>query len=115
MTLEEATAEKVVARLPFAEHNVTLGDQVHGGAIAALIDSVATAAAWAGADPESPPKRGTTVHLDVSYTHAARSCDLLAVGTVKRRGRSICFCNVDVYDEENRLVATGAAVYKLGS
>lgn len=114
MTLVEAAPDRVVVGLPFRQHNVTLGDQVHGGAIAALIDAAATAVAWTGTDAQAPPARGTTVNLEVSFMAAARACDLTATATVPRRGRTICFCSVEVHDPTGALVAQGRAVYKLG-
>jgi uncharacterized protein (TIGR00369 family) len=105
---------KVVMAMPFRHEHTTMGDQVHGGAIAALIDTVATATAWSGVDPENPPSRGTTVNLEVNFMAAARSVDLIATGTIPRRGRSICFCHVDVHDRDANLIAQGRAVYKIG-
>lgn len=113
MRLVDAEPGRVRARLPFAVHNTTMGEQVHGGAIAALIDAVATAVAWSGADADQPPSFGTTVSLETRYLAAARGCDLVATGTVPKRGGSICFCHVDVHDPEGLLVAQGDAVYKL--
>jgi uncharacterized protein (TIGR00369 family) len=114
LSLVEAAPERVVIRLPFRSTYTTFGDQIHGGAIATLIDTAATAVAWSGIDPASPPSRGTTVNLAVSYLDAARGQDLLATASVPRRGRSICFCHVDVHDAGGKLVAQGQAVYKLG-
>lgn len=110
----EAERDRVVLRLPFREELTTVGDQVHGGAIASLIDAAATAVAWSGVDPENPPSRGTTVNLEVSFLSAARAQELIATATVARRGRSICFCNVDVHGADGSLLAQGRAVYKLG-
>ena len=112
--LESADASQVVIRMPFRSEHTTFADQVHGGAIAALIDAAATAAAWVGVDPGNPPSRGTTVNLEVSYMAPALSTDLLATATIPRRGRSICFCQVDVHDTEGNLISQGRAVYKIG-
>ena len=114
MSVIEAAPERVVAGLPFRRHNTTMGDQVHGGAISALIDAAATAVAWSGVDSESPPSFGTTVTLEVRFMAPARGCDLVATATVPRRGRSICFSHVEVKDPEGNLVAQGDSVYKLG-
>lgn len=114
MVLVEAEPNRVLIKLPFRQENTTVGDQVHGGAIASLIDTVATAVAWSGADPESPPSRGTTVNLEVAFMTPALATDLVATGTVPRRGRSLCFCHVDVQDENGQLISQGRAVYKLG-
>src|SRR4051794_675176 len=100
-------------RLPFAESVVTVGDVVHGGAISALVDTSATAESWCTDDiPES--LRGTTVGLTVDFLAAARGSDLLARARVVRRGGTLCFCDVEVRDVEDRLVAKALVTYKLG-
>ena len=99
--------------LPFAECVVTVGDVVHGGAISALVDTTAMAAAWS--TPELPANpRGTTVGLTVDFLTAARAQDLTAVGRVIRRGKSLCFCEVSVADAGGQVVAVGLVTYKLG-
>lgn len=100
-------------RLPFSEPLITIGDTVHGGAIATLIDTAAMAASWS---TEVPPAnlRGTTVALSVSFTTAARSSDLIATARVVRRGKNLCACDVDVVDAAGGLVAKGLVTYKLG-
>ena len=114
IALVDAQRESVTARMPFRKENTTVADQVHGGAISAFIDATATAAAWVGLDPGSLPSYGTTVNLEVAFMAPARSQDLIATGTVPRRGSSIAFCQVDVHDTNGELVAQGRAVYKLG-
>ena len=114
MTVIEATPERLVAGLTFSADNTTAGDQVHGGAISSLIDAAATAVAWAGVDLDSPPSFGTTVTLEVRFMAPARGCDLVATATVPRRGRSICFCHVEVTDPDGNRIAQGDCVYKLG-
>ncbi len=114
MSLVSAEPDHLRARMEFAEHNTTMADQVHGGAIAALMDAAATAVSWTGTHPERPPSFGTTVTLEVRYMAPARSSALIATATVPRRGGSLCFAHVDVHDEEGTLVAQGDSVYKLG-
>ena len=99
--------------MPFREELVTVGDVVHGGAISALIDTAATAAAWSGLE-SAEGARGTTVSLTVSFLAAARGEDLTADAHVVKRGRSICFCEVDVTSADGRAVAKGLVTYKLG-
>jgi len=112
--LVEWAPERVVIKLPFRDDLCTVGDLVHGGAISALADTTATAVAWSGVDPANPPQRGTTISLAVDFMLGARGRDLLAEGTVARRGKSICFCNVAVRNTEGEQVAQARAVYKLG-
>ena len=113
LTLDEIEEDRVVMSLPFREHLITMGTVVHGGAIATLIDSAASCAGWA---TTSPPEnmRGTTVALNVSYLSAADGADLRAEARVLRRGKSLCFIDVDVTTGEGKLVAKGTATYKLG-
>jgi uncharacterized protein (TIGR00369 family) len=112
--LVEWAPERVVIKMPFRDDLCTLGDLVHGGAISALADTTATAVAWSGVDPARPPQRGTTVSLAVDFMTGARGRDLLAEGTIARRGKSICFCNVAVRTSAGEQVAQARAVYKLG-
>lgn len=100
-------------RLPFSPEIVTVGDVVHGGAVASLIDTTGMAAAWAGAEPPEN-LRGTTVGLTVTYLSAASATDLTATGTVMKRGKSIVYVEVDVTAADGSAVAKGLVTYKLG-
>jgi uncharacterized protein (TIGR00369 family) len=113
--MKVTTYEKDLARitLPFKEELVTIADVVHGGAISSLVDTAAAAAAWSGAEGVTT-LRGTTVGMHVSFLAAARSAELVAEARVVRRGKSICFCEVDVTDAEGEVVAKGMVTYKLG-
>ena len=102
-----------VLELPFAEHLATAGDMVHGGAISALVDTAAAASAWSGAEPTADV-RWATVGFSVSFLAAARGEALTATGRVIRRGRSICFCEVDVATAGGKPVARGLVTYQLG-
>ena len=109
-TLEPDRAELL---LRYKEEVATMGDVVHGGAIASLIDTAGMAAAWAD-DVEPDALAGATVSLNVDYVAAARGQDLLATATVARRGRSLAFTDVRVTEPDGRLVAKGSLVYRFG-
>jgi uncharacterized protein (TIGR00369 family) len=109
----ELADDRAVLSMPFREEVVTIGDVVHGGAISSLIDTAATAAAWAGAEIDESNPRGTTVALTVNFLAAARAATVTATAEVARRGGTLCFCEVDVH-AGNRLVAKGLVTYKLG-
>jgi uncharacterized protein (TIGR00369 family) len=105
--------DEVRLRLPWDPSNVTVGDMVHGGAIATLADLTVMAAAWCGVDaPES--LRGVTVSMALSYLAPARATDLIGVGKVLRRGRTLVNCQVDVIVADGDLVAKAIATYKVG-
>jgi uncharacterized protein (TIGR00369 family) len=111
--IESLEADRARLRLPFAEAVATMGDVVHGGAVTTLVDTAAMAAAWCTDDvPDS--LRGTTVGLSVDFLAAARGGDLVAEARVLRRGSSLSFCDVEVRDAEEQLVAKGLVTYKLG-
>jgi uncharacterized protein (TIGR00369 family) len=100
-------------RLPWDPSNVTIGDMVHGGAIATLADLTVMAAAWSGA-PAPESLRGVTVSMALDYLAPARSTDLIEVGRVLRRGRSLVNCEAEVMLPAGDLVAKAIATYKLG-
>jgi uncharacterized protein (TIGR00369 family) len=106
-------ADRAEITLPYAESNATMGDMVHGGAISALVDVAATCAAWTEAEISAAAKWGT-VGLTVDFVRAARGTDLHAKAKVVRRGRSLCFCDVDVVDSDDTLIARGLVTYKVG-
>ena len=105
--LEQDRAELV---LPFAEHNVTIGDVVHGGAISALIDTAGMAAAWS--DDGEAGASGATISLSVDFAAPAAKTDVLAVAEVYRRGRSTCFVSVTATDEAGAVVAKGLVTHR---
>jgi uncharacterized protein (TIGR00369 family) len=110
---EVLEADSVRLRLPWDPSNTTLGDMVHGGAIATLADLTVMAAAWCGAmAPES--LRGVTVSMALEYLAPARATDLLGEGRVLRRGKSLVSCEAEVRHPDGDLVAKAIATYKLG-
>ena len=102
--------DRAELRMPWREEHATMGDVVHGGAVAALADTAGMAAAWAD-DGDEPRNGGATVSLSVNYVAAARACDLTAVARAVRRGRSLCFVEIEVQGDEG-VVATAHLVHK---
>lgn len=114
MEIETIERDRVRLRLPFRGEVTTGGDVVHGGAISALIDTAATAAAWAGTDLSRNP-RGTTIALTVNFIAAAHGEDLVADACVIRRGGTITVCEIDVTGRDGRTIARGLVTYKLST
>jgi uncharacterized protein (TIGR00369 family) len=104
---------EVRLRMPWDPTNVTLGDIVHGGAIAALADVTVMAAAWAGVQA-AESLRGVTTSMAVQFLAPARATDLIGVGRVLRRGKTVVNCDVDVITPDGELVAKAIATYKVG-
>jgi uncharacterized protein (TIGR00369 family) len=113
MRLESIGEDEAVLVLPFRPELAPLGDTVHGGAIASLIDTAGMVACWAS-DVERASMAGSTVSLNVNYLAGARGQDLTALAAVTRRGRSMVFSEVRVVEPDGRLVATGSVVQRLG-
>ncbi len=111
--LEHAGDDEAVLVLPFRPGLATMGDVVHGGAISTLIDTAGMAAAWAD-DTEPETLAGSTIGLTVDFLAAARGTDLTARARVMRRGRSLCFCEVDVTDAASKPVAKGLMTHRYG-
>ena len=110
---EVLDAEEVRLRMPWDPTNVTLGDMVHGGAIAALADVTVMAAAWAGVQA-AESQRGVTTSMAMQFLAPARATDLIGVGRVLRRGRTLVNCDVDVVTPDGEAVAKAIATYKVG-
>jgi uncharacterized protein (TIGR00369 family) len=105
--------DEAVLELPYKPELATIGDVVHGGAIGALIDTAAMAAAWATDEvPENPA--GSTVALSMNFAAAATGVDLRATARVAKRGGRLSFCEVSVTDPEGIMVAHGIATYRFG-
>ena len=103
---------RAVLRMPFQPENTTIADVVHGGAILALADMAATAAAWTRI--EEPAKhRGTTADLSLNFISAGRSQALSADARIIKQGRSLTYLEVTVFDEAEEIVAKSLVTYKL--
>jgi uncharacterized protein (TIGR00369 family) len=107
--IERLEPDVAVLGLPFAEHNVTIGGVIHGGAISALADTACMAAAWS--DDEEAGPGGSTISLSVDFAAPATETALHARADVYRRGRT-CFCTVAVTDDAGTVVASGLATYR---
>jgi len=80
--------------------------QFHGGPIAAFIDSVgdyAIGMALGGGVP--------TINLRIDYLRPAVGASLTGTARVRRAGRTVALVDVDVYDEQQALVAVGRGTY----
>ena len=110
---DKLEVDEVRLRLPWDPTNITIADMVHGGAIASLADVTVAATAWVGAEvPES--LRGVTTSLTIQYLAPARATDLIGVGRVLRRGRTLVNVDVDIVTAEGEAIAKAIATYKVG-
>src|SRR5688500_3288526 len=112
LRVEHLSAGRAVLRMPFQDHLV--GDAsrpaIHGGAIGALIDATAGAAAFTKA---THVERISTVDLRIDYLRPAPKTDLVATADVRRMGQRIAVVNVLVVPEgaDPEPVAEGRGVF----
>ena len=99
-------------RMPYRHELTTAADIVHGGAIAALVDTAGSAAACAWREAR-PSDRGATVGFDIHYLVAARGETVVATAQLRRRGRELSTVEVSVRDSRDVEVAVALLTYKL--
>jgi acyl-CoA thioesterase len=99
LRLDDGLAE--VRWVPQPEHLNRFG-AIHGGALAGLIDTVASIASL------TKLKRIVTIELSVSYIKAATiSNTILAKGVVIQAGKSLIRTTVELFNEDNQLITRG--------
>lgn len=94
--------------LPLHPDNSNHFGNVHGGAVATLLD-VAMASAARSLHPETGV---VTVGMTLSYLRGATG-DLQATGRVRQAGRSLVFCEGEVTDASGQVVATASGTFKV--
>jgi 1,4-dihydroxy-2-naphthoyl-CoA hydrolase len=94
---------RIVARMP-VEGNTQVYGQLHGGATAALCESVGSfgTAVVVGLD-----KRVMGIDISVHHLQAVRDGSITATGVPLRVGRSVAVWDMRVEDDQGRLVAVG--------
>jgi 1,4-dihydroxy-2-naphthoyl-CoA hydrolase len=95
--------ERVVARLP-VEGNTQVYGLLHGGATAALCESVGS---FGTAVVAGLQKRVVGVELSVHHLRAVPRGHVICTGVPLRVGRQIAVWDMRVTDDEDRLVAVG--------
>ena len=86
------------------------GDYIHGGVLMSLMD---IAGIRAGVRASGETRKAVTVNLNCNFLATAMGETVHAEGRVIRKGRSMVFCDVRVFDAATgKLYAAGQAVYK---
>ena len=100
--LERAEPAEVAGRLAWAPERCTAGGVLHGGALMTLADSIGAVCAFlnlpAGAST-------STVSSSTSLVRALRSGTAHAVARPAHVGRSFVLVNVEITDDDGRLLA----------
>jgi uncharacterized protein (TIGR00369 family) len=108
--IEEVRMGWAQMRLPYRRELDQPAGVVHGGAIASLLDTVVVPALLTS---YAFPRRMLTIDLNVHYLSAAAGQDLIAVGWIRRRGRSIAFLAAEARREDGEVVAHAEMTYKV--
>lgn len=101
-------SETLTLRVPFStkiERGPGSG-QHHGGVIASLIDIAGDFALIWRLGAGVP-----TINFRTDYLRPAFNTDLIARARVRRIGRTIGVCDIDVFSEEEKLLAIGRGCY----
>jgi 1,4-dihydroxy-2-naphthoyl-CoA hydrolase len=96
----EVTAERAVARIPVEGNTQPLG-YLHGGATAALAETVASVGAWMAS--EGQPTFG--LEIKVNHLRSVRSGWITAIALPLHVGRTTQVWEIRVHDDDDRLVA----------
>ncbi|HUR08134.1 MAG TPA: hotdog fold thioesterase [Nonomuraea sp.] len=98
----EASAERVVARMPVAGNTQPYG-LLHGGASAVLAETLGStgAAIHAGAD-----RMAVGIEINATHHRSATSGFVTGVATRLHGGRSIATYEIEITDEQGRRVCT---------
>jgi uncharacterized protein (TIGR00369 family) len=97
----EIAEDRVVARMP-VEGNVQPYGILHGGATAALCETVASVGTAVGVGAD---KRVTGVELNINHLRAVTSGHVTAVGTPLHVGRTTAVWEMRVHDDDGRVIA----------
>jgi len=85
---------------------------LHGGVLTTLIDAACGYAGCYAAEP-GVPRRAFTLSLDCHFTAAAAAGDRLSISARRTGGgRQVFFSRAEVHDQNGRLIAQGAGVFR---
>jgi len=96
-------------RLPYQDHLGNSRGEVHGGAVAALVDAAMSQAARSILEAGAGV---ATMSMTLNYLAPAHG-ELVCSGSVIRSGRSVAFLEAEVRDDTGKPVCRASASYRL--
>lgn len=115
ITFTELKPERAVATMPVDARTHQRFGILHGGASAALAESVGSVAGWLHVDRSKQSVVG--VEINANHLRSVKSGLLTAVATPAKVGRTLQVWNVNITDDKDRLICvsrlTLAVVSKL--
>ena len=110
--LLETTVEKVVTELQLTDHHLNSAGYAHGGAVMTLLDvTMAIAGRMVARDPGPPDTVMATIEMKTSFMRGGTG-ELTCTGFSMHRTRSLCFCEAEIRDRQDQLVARGSGTFK---
>lgn len=108
ITAVDAECGSLRMRMPLREEFRRLpdSDQIHGGPIAALIDTAGCVAVMAMVGAVVP-----TIAFSTHYLRPAAGLTLTAAARVIRAGRSVAIADVEIFSDTDALLAIGRGIY----
>jgi len=115
--LEFVEAEDGMARVKFDFRPELVGNAImkilHGGVISATLDFVGGLAVMSTFVKTGKIYGMGTVDMRVDYLNPGAGKRFFAQGTVMRSGRILCSTRMELHNDEDQLIATGNAVYRV--
>lgn len=111
LELDSLADGKSAIRLPFRKEYGNTRGEVHGGAVATLVDAAMSQAVRSTVEQGA---RVATISMTVNYLAPAVG-DLLCRGMVVRGGRSLSFVEAEVLDGSGNVVCRASAAYRAGA
>lgn len=113
----ESSTGTVTLRMPLRGELIgnVMRSMAHGGAVSALIDAAAGAAAALSLPDLRAAPSVATIDMRVDYLAPGRGEWLEARATVMRSGRRVIVVRVDVADPSGALVALGTAAFSIAA
>jgi uncharacterized protein (TIGR00369 family) len=102
INITTATKDKVVATMPVDGRTKQPFGLLHGGASAALAETVASIGAYLNVDPESQAAVG--LELNANHLRGKTEGTVTATATPLHRGRTIQVWEIRIEDEDAKLV-----------
>jgi uncharacterized protein (TIGR00369 family) len=103
---------RLLGKLPFSAHLVgnAMLPALHGGALGALLESIAIFAVMSEDDSPLPPK---TISVTIEYLRSARTVDTFALADIIRQGRRVATVRAHAWQEDESKPVASATVQLL--
>jgi uncharacterized protein (TIGR00369 family) len=110
ITLDQIDIGFARFRMPFRKELIQVNGVVHGGAIASLAD---TAVAFALMTLIQRGQQVTTVEFKINFLAPVDKGIMIGEARIVNKGRKLVMADMDVKNEEGKLLAKGLATYMI--